>query len=98
MERPRRDKLGVCAEALAEAPAFLVQRSLTYWLDMPNLVARTEYHSRLVLSTLNLQIFSQSCRAAGASAFFLHSAQRIAFPLEENPLVFYCFLKRFLLL
>ena len=67
-------------------------------LELANHVARTGYHRRLVLSILNLQIFSQSCRAAGASAFFLHSAQRIAFPLEENPLVFYCFLKRFLLL
>ena len=112
MERPRRDKLGdhltqlrssamadpVFAEALAEASAFLVQRSPAYRLDLPNLVARTEYHTQLVLSTLNLQIFSQSCRAAGVSAVFLHSAQRIPLALEENPLVFYCFLKWFLLL
>ena len=71
MERPRRDKLGehltqlrssamadpVFAEALAEAPAFLVQRSPAYRLDLSNLVARTEYHSRLVLSTLILRFF-----------------------------------------
>ena len=73
MEWPRHDKLGdhltqlrssamadpVFAEALAEAPAFLVQRSPAYRLDLPNLVARTEYHSRLVLSTLVLRFFSQ---------------------------------------
>ena len=71
MEWPRHDKLGdhltqlrssamadpVFAEALAEASAFLVQRSPTYRLDLPNLVARTEYHSRLVLSTLILRFF-----------------------------------------
>ena len=71
MEWPRHDKLGdrltqlrssamadpVFAEALAEAPAFLVQRSPAYRLDLPNLVARTEYHSRLVLSTLILRFF-----------------------------------------
>ena len=71
MEWPRHDKLGdrltqlrssamadpVFAEALAEAPAFLVQRSPAYQLDLPNLVARTEYHSRLVLSTLILRFF-----------------------------------------
>ena len=67
-------------------------------LGLSNPVARTEYHRRLVLSTLNLQIFSQKVCAAGVSAVFLHSAQRTAFSLEENPLVFYCFLKRFLLL
>ena len=73
MEWPRHDKLGdhltqlrssamadpVFAEALAEAPAFLVQRSPAYRLDLSNLVARTEYHSRLVLSTLILRFFSQ---------------------------------------
>ena len=65
MERPRRDKLGVCAhytnrfftDAFAEASAFLVQRSPAYQLDLPNHVARTEYHSRLVLSTLILRFF-----------------------------------------
>ena len=71
MEWPRHDKLGdhltqlrssamadpVFAEALAEAPAFLVQRSPAHQLDLPNLVARTEYHSRLVLSTLILRFF-----------------------------------------
>ena len=71
MEQPRRDKLGdhltqlrssamadpVFAEALAEASAFLVQRSPAYRLDLPNLVARTEYHSWLVLSTLILRFF-----------------------------------------
>ena len=71
MEWPRHDKLGdhltqlrssamadpVFAEALAEAPAFLVQRSPACQLDLPNLVARTEYHSRLVLSTLILRFF-----------------------------------------
>ena len=71
MEWPRHDKLGdhltqlrssamadpVFAEALAEAPAFLVQRSPAYRLDLPNLVARTEYHSWLVLSTLILRFF-----------------------------------------
>ena len=71
MEWPRHDKLGdhltqlrssamadpVFAEALAEASAFLVQRSPAYRLDLPNLVARTEYHSRLVLSTLILRFF-----------------------------------------
>ena len=68
------------------------------WLDLPNLVARTEYHSRLVLSTLILRFFSQKRFAAGISAFFLHSAQRNSLALAENPLVFYCFLKGFLLL
>ena len=86
------------AEALAVAPAFLVQRSPAYRLDLPNLVARTEYHSRLVLSTLILRFFSQKGCAAGISAFFLHSAQRKPCALAENPLVFYCFLKWFLLL
>ena len=90
MEWPRHDKLGdhltqlrssamadpVFAEALAEAPAFLVQRSPAYRLDLSNLVARTEYHSRLVLSTLILRFFSQKGCAAGISALFLHSAQR----------------------
>ena len=65
MERPRRDKLGVCAhytnrfftDAFAEASAFLVQRSPAYRLDLPNLVARTEYHSRLVLSIPYFAIF-----------------------------------------
>ena len=68
------------------------------WLDLSNLVARTEYHSRLVLSTLILRFFSQNRCTAGISALFLHSAQRIPLALEENPLVFYCFLKWFLLL
>ena len=68
------------------------------WLDSSNLVARTEYHSRLVLSTLILRFFSQNRCAAGISALFLHSAQRKPFALEENPLVIYCFLKWFLLL
>ena len=86
------------AEALAEAPVFLVQRSPTYRLDLSNLVARTEYHSRLVLSTLILRFFSQKGCAAGISALFLHSAQRKLLALAENPLVFYCFLKWFLLL
>ena len=90
MEWPRHDKLGdhltqlhssamadpVFAGALAEASAFLVQRSPTYQLDSPNLVARTEYHSRLVLSTLILRFFSQNRCTAGISALFLHSAQR----------------------
>ena len=79
--------------ALADAPFSGATR-----LELANHVARTGYHRRLVLSTLNLQIFSQSCRAAGVSAVFLHSAQRKPFALEENPLVFYCFLKWFLLL
>ena|GEM_PF-7026304 len=57
--------IGVCAakttqtwfftEALAVASAFLVQRSLTSRLGLSNLVARTEYHSRLALSTLILK-------------------------------------------
>ena len=88
----------VFAEALAVAPVFLVQRSPAHWLDLPNLVARTEYHSRLVLSTLILRFFSQKRCAAGISAVFLHSAQRKPCALEENPLVFYCFFKWFLLL
>ena len=46
------------------------------WLDLSNLVARTEYHSRLVLSTLILRFFSQKRCTAGISALFLHSAQR----------------------
>ena len=46
------------------------------WLDLSNLVARTEYHSRLVLSTLILRFFSQNRCTAGISALFLHSAQR----------------------
>ena len=112
MEWPRHDKLGdhltqlrssamadpVFAEALAEASAFLVQRSPAYRLDLPNLVARIEYHSRLVLSTLILRFFSQKGCATGISALFLHSAQRKPLALAENPLVFYCILKRFLLL
>ena len=68
------------------------------WLDLSNLVARTEYHSRLVLSTLILRFFSQNRCTAGISALFLHSAQRKPLALEENPLVFYCILKWFLLL
>ena len=68
------------------------------WLDLPNLVARTEYHSRLVLSTLIFRFFSQNRCTAGISALFLHSAQRKPLALEENPLVFYCILKWFLLL
>ena len=90
MEWPRHDKLGdhltqllssamadpVFAEALAEASAFLVQRSPAYQLDLSNLAARTEYHSRLVLSTLILRFFSQKRCTAGISALFLHSAQR----------------------
>ena len=68
------------------------------WLDLSNLVARTEYHSRLVLSTLIFRFFSQNRCTAGISALFLHSAQRKPFALEENPLVFYCILKWFLLL
>ena len=88
----------VFAEALAVAPAFLVQRSPAHWLDSPNLVARTEYHSRLVLSTLILRFFSQKGGAAGISALFLHSAQRKPCALAENPLVFYCFFRWFLLL
>ena len=63
------------------------------WLDLSNLVARTEYHSRLVLSTLILRFFSQNRCTAGISALFLHSAQRKPLALEENPLVIYCFLK-----
>ena len=112
MEWPRHDKLGdhltqlrssamadpVFAEALAEAPAFLVQRSPASQLDLPNPVARTEYHSRLVLSTLILQFFRKRGVPAGVSAFFLHSAQRKPLALAENPLVFYCILKWFLLL
>ena len=71
MEWPRHDKLGdhltqlrssamadpVFTDAFAEASAFLVQRSPAYRLDLPNLAARTEYHSRLVLSTLILRFF-----------------------------------------
>ena len=68
------------------------------WLDLSNLVARTEYHSWLVLSTLIFRFFSQNRCTAGISALFLHSAQRKPFALEENPLVFYCILKWFLLL
>ena len=68
------------------------------WLDSSNLVARTEYHSRLVLSTLILRFFSQNRCTAGISALFLHSAQRKPLALAENPLVFYCILKWFLLL
>ena len=83
----------VFAEALAVAPAFLVQRSPAYWLDLPNLVARTEYHSWLVLSTLILRFFSQKRGSTGVSAVFLHSAQRKPLALAENPLVFYCILK-----
>ena len=88
----------VFIDAFAEASVFLVQRSPAHRLDLPNLVARTEYHSRLVLSTLILRFFSQKGCAAGISALFLHSAQRKLLALAENPLVFYCFLKWFLLL
>ena len=66
----------VFAEALVEASAFLVQRSPAYQLDLSNLAARTEYHSRLVLSTLILQFFRKKGVPAGVSAFFLHSTQR----------------------
>ena len=45
-------------------------------LGLSNLVARTEYHSRLVLSTLIFRFFSQNRCTAGISALFLHSAQR----------------------
>ena len=133
MERPRRDKLGVCATM--KAPVGLLShkavlrkqdgaapprqtwglcplhkpvfhrhfcRSICFSgvtrLDLSNLVARTEYHSRLVLSTLILRFFSQNRCTAGISALFLHSAQRKPLALEENPLVIYCFLKWFLLL
>ena len=41
----------VFTDALAEASAFLVQRSQPHRLDLSNFVARTEYHSWLVLST-----------------------------------------------
>ena len=103
---PPRQTWGLCTyytnrvftDAFAEASVFLVQRSPTYRLDLPNLVARTEYHSWLVLSTLILRFFSQKGCAAGISALFLHSAQRKPFALAENPLVFYCILKWFLLL
>ena len=139
MERPRRDKLGVCAAMKApvgllshkavlrkqdgvasprqtwgspdtapqlchggsgfrRSPCRGFRFSGATWLDSPNLVARTEYHSWLVLSTLILRFFSQKGCAAGISALFLHSAQRKPLALEENPLVFYCFLKWFLLL
>jgi len=68
-------------------------------LGLSNLVARTEYHSQLVLSTLILQIFSQNSRALpGFRHFFYILPKEQPFPLEENPLVFYCFLKWFLLL
>ena len=106
MEWPRHDKLGdhltqlrssamadpVFAEALAEASAFLVQRSPAYRLDSPNLVARTEYHSWLVLSTLILRFFSQKGCAAGISALFLHSAQRKPLCFGRKPT---CFLLHF---
>ena len=112
MEWPRHDKLGdhltqlrssatadpVFAEALAAAPAFLVQRSPASRLDLSNSVAKTEYHSRLVLSTLILQFFRKKGVPAGVLAFFLYSAQRKPLALAENPLVFYCFLQWFLLL
>ena len=74
MERPRRDKLGgLCS---LHKPVFHRHfcRSICFsgatWLDLPNLVARTEYHSRLVLSTLILRFFSQKGCAAGISALF----------------------------
>ena len=73
---PPRQTLGLRRSPCREAPAFLVQRSPAYRLDLPNLVARTEYHSPLVLSTLILRFFSQKGCAAGISALFLHSAQR----------------------
>ena len=73
---------------------FLVQHGQK---QLTNAV-RTEYHKRLVLSTLNLQFSAKKVCVAGVLAFFLHSAQRIPLALEENPLVFYCFLKWFLLL
>ena len=106
MEWPRHDKLGnhltqlrssamadpVFAEALEEASAFLVQRSPAYRLDLPNHVARTEYNSRLVLSTLILRFFSQKGCAAGISAFFLHSAQRKPLCFGRKPT---CFLLHF---
>ena len=68
------------------------------WLGLSNRLARTEYHSRLVLSTLILQFFRKKGVPAGVLAFFLYSAQRKPLALAENPLVFYCFLQWFLLL
>jgi len=50
------------------------------------------------LSTLNLQFFPKKVCTAGVSAFFYILPKESPFALEENPLVFYCFLKWFLLL
>ena len=120
MERPRRDKLGVCAAM--KAPVGLLSHKAVLrkqdgaalprqtwrfrgcvcsssrcsgarWLGLSNRLARTEYHSRLVLSTLILQFFRKKGVPAGVLAFFLHSAQRKPLALAENPLVFYSFLQ-----
>ena len=62
MEVPR--KSGFFTDAFAGASAFLVQRSPANRLDSSNLVARTGYHSQLVLSTLILRFFfaKEVCR------------------------------------
>ena len=78
MERPRRDKLGVCVhytnrfftDTFAEASAFLVQRSPVYRLDLHNLVSKTNYHSQLVLSTLILRFFRNIGAPPGFRRFF----------------------------
>ena len=75
---PRHDKPGdhltqlssamadpVFAEALAEGICF----SGATWLNSSNLVARTEYHSRLVLSALILRFFRKMVHRRDFSAF-----------------------------
>ena len=86
MEWPRHDKPDVRYSLTAIADLSFAQKHCRYLccsgatrfkrLDSSNLVARTEYHSRLVLSTLILRFFSQKRCTAGISALFLHSAQR----------------------
>ena len=80
MEWPRHDKLWgspdtapqLChgGSGFRRSPCRSICFSGAAWLDLSNLVARTEYHSRLVLSTLILRFFSQKGCAAGISALF----------------------------
>ena len=79
--------------ALADAPFFGAS-----WLDLAN--RRCENRIPYAVSLVNPQfaIFREKGVCRRGFSFFLHSAQRIPLALEENPLVFYCFLKWFLLL
>jgi hypothetical protein len=73
------------------------------WLELANRRCENRIPQSVSLVNPYLKIFRNFFAVKfflpdWVSAVFLHSAQRTAFPLEENPLVFYCFLKWFLLL